>query len=186
MRGQIGSWDEGLTLTLEPDGLEWLDSCNCDRRVLIDVDSLERSIIVLPDLSGHRVSRRSTQNAVLHGVTLDWRFVNSPPLPRFELMPFNLKLTEDIALEIKLPMDHLLPWPRLRDCARYSATEVACAEIERRMMSAALYYGPNLKPAYWSWTSPPKEIRGFIPRNFWADALRRATDAAKHASGCST
>lgn len=186
MRGQIGSWDECFALTLEPDGLEWLDSCNCDRRVLIDVDRLGRSILVLPDPTGHRVSHRGMRNAVLHGVTLDWRLVNGPPLPRFELMPISLEPTDGIALEIGLPMDHLLSWPRLRDCASYSAAEVACAEIERRMMSAALYYGADVKPKFWTWNPPPEEARNLIPRDFWAEALHRATEAAKHATARST
>lgn len=179
MRGQVGSWDECFALTLEEDGLEWLDSCDCDRRVLIDIDRLGRSIMVLPDPTGHRVSYRGMRNAVLHGVTLDWRLVNGPPLPRFELMAISLEPTDGVALEIGLPMDHLLSWPRLRDCASYSAAEVACAELERRMMSAARFYGAETAPKYWTWTQPPEEARALISRQFWGEALRRAIEAAR-------
>ncbi|UUV44803.1 hypothetical protein RCRUDOLPH_36 [Rhodobacter phage RcRudolph] len=119
------------------------------------------------------------RNAVLHGVTLDWRLVNGPPLPRFELMPISLEPTDGIALEIGLPMDHLLSWPRLRDCASYSAAEVACAELERRMMSAAKYYGASVEPKLWAWVPPPEEARSLFPKGFWPQALRRAIDAAK-------
>lgn len=186
MRGQIGSWDECFSLTLEDDGLEWLDSCNCDRRVLIDVDRLGRSILVLPDPTGHRVSYRGARNAVHHGVTLNWALVNGPPLTRFELTPISLDPTDGIALEIWLPMDHMLSWPRLRDCASYSAAEVACQEIERRMMSAARFYGADIKPKHWTWNPPPAEARNLIPRDFWSAALNRAIEAAKLASGHST
>ena len=179
MRGQIGSWDECFALTLEPDGLEWLDSCNCDRRVLIDVDRLGRSIMVMPDPTGFRVSHRGARNAVLHGVTLAWSHVKGPPLPRFELTTINLEPTDGIALEITLPMDHLLSWPRLRDCDSYSASEVACIEVERRMLSAARFYGPNVKPRAWRWNPPPPEARNLIPREFWVQSLNRAIEAAR-------
>lgn len=181
MRGQIGSWDECLAVTLEDDALEWLDSCGCDRRVLIDVDKTARVVTVMPDPSGFKVSHRGMRNAVLHGVTLDWRLVNGPPLPRFELMPISLDPTEGIALEIGLPADHLLSWPRLRDCASYSAAEVACAELERRMMSAALSYGPDVLPKFWAWVPPPEEARHLLPVGFWSQALRRAVNAASQA-----
>lgn len=178
MRGQIGSWDECLAVTLEDDAMEWLDSCGCDRRVLIDVDEGKRLVTVMPDPTGHRVCHRGMRNAVLNGVTLDWRLVNGPPLPRFELMPIDLDPTEGIALEIGLPLDHMLSWPRLRDCASYTAAEVACAELERRMNSAAKFYGPDVPPRLWTWVPPTEEARHLLPKGFWAEALRRAISAA--------
>jgi len=181
MRGQIGSWDECLAVTLEYDALAWLDACGCDRRVLIDVDKTTRVVTVMPDETGHRVCHRGMRNAVLHGVTLDWRLVNGPPLPRFELMPISLDATDGVALEIGLPPDHLLSWPRLRDCASYSAAEVACAELERRLMSAASFYGPEVLPKYWTWVQPPEEARQLISRAFWSEALRRAILSAASA-----
>lgn len=179
MRGQIGSWDECLAVTLEDDALEWLDSCGCDRRVLIDVDRDRRLVTVMPDASGFRVTGRGMRNAVLHGVTLDWRLVKGSPLPRFELMPISLDPTEGVALEIGLPADHLLSWPKLRDCASYSAAEVAMAELERRMTSAARSYGPDVLPKYWAWVAPPDEARRLLPEGFWGQALRRAVNAAR-------
>lgn len=178
MRGQIGSWDECLAVTLEDDALEWLDSCRCDRRVLIDVDKERRLVTVMPDPEGHRVSHRGMRNAVLHGVTLDWRQVDGQPLPRFELMRVKLDPTDGVALRIWLPLDHLLSWPRLRDCASYSAAEVACAELERRVASAAAYYGPDVKPALWTWTHPPEEVRELIGMKMWGEIMRRAISAA--------
>ena len=178
MRGQIGSWDEGLAVTLEPDALEWLDSLKVDRRVLVTTDLARRSVIVLPDPTGHRVSTRGMRNAVLHGVMMDWRLIDGPPLPRFELMPISLDPTNGIALEIGLPLDHHLPWPKLRECERYDVYAVAAAELERRFMSAACYYaslGEYVEPKHWSWVMPPDHVREML-RGFWPEALRRAID----------
>lgn len=173
MRGQVGSWDECLALTLADDALAWLDTFGVDRRVLISVGP-DRSITVLPDPSGHRVCFRGMRNAVLHGVTLDWRLVQGSPLPRFELFELSFEPTDGIAVELSLPADHLLPWPKLRDCASYSAAEVAMAELERRMMSAARAFGSLTKPCHWNWVYPPDEIKDLLPKGFWSEALRRA------------
>ena len=174
MRGQIGSWDECLAVTMEPCTLEWLDSFDVDRRVLIAVDLPRRSVLVMPDAAGHRVCGRGMRNAVLHGVTLDWRLVDGSPLPRFELMPIDLEPTDGIALEIGLPLDHLLSWPRLRECESYDVVAVACAELERRMQSAAAYYGTTVDPKHWTWVPPPEEARKLFPGGFWGQALKRA------------
>lgn len=174
MRGQIGSWDECLAITLDAEGLYWLATHDVDMRVLIDVDHAKRLVTVMPDRKGHKVCHRGMRNAVLHGVTLDWRLVRGSPLPRFELMPIDLEPTDGVALEIGLPPDHMLSWPRLRDCASYSAAEVACAEIERRMMSAASFYGPDVLPKHWTWNPPPPEAKVLIPHKFWCEALDRA------------
>lgn len=174
MRGQIGSWDEFLVITLETDALEWLDSHDCDRRVLIDVDNSSRVVTVMPDIAGHKVGHRGVRNAVLNGVSLGWHLIQGPKLPRFELMAIDLDPSEGVALEIGVPIDHLLSWPRLRDCSRYSAAEVACSELERRIQSAAKFYGPDTPPRLWSWVTPPKDICALFPRGFWAHTLHKA------------
>lgn len=180
MQGQIGSWDECLAITFDADSMHWLALHDVDMRVLIDVDNSKRVITVMPDANGYKVYHRGMRNAVLHGVTLDWRLVQGSPLPRFELMPIDIEPTDGIALEIELPLDHMLSWPRLRDCASYSATEVACAEIERRMMSAASFYGPHVLPKHWTWNPPPPETKQLIPLKFWGEALSRARAYAAH------
>jgi hypothetical protein len=172
MQGQIGSWDKCLAITFDREALSWLDSLNVDRRVLVSV-SLDRSILVLPDAMGHKVTFRGQHNAVGYGVFIDWGNTSVPPLPRFELLELKFKPTKGIALELKLPADHMLPWPKLRDCETYSATEVAMAELERRLTSAAKCF-KGQRPASWSWVQPGEGIRALLPKGFWAETLRRA------------
>lgn len=172
MQGQIGSWDQCLAITFDPEALLWLDSLDVDRRVLVSV-SLDRSILVLPDAAGHKVTFRGPRNAVEHGVVIDWRLTSAPPLPRFELLELEFEPTDGIALELNLPADHMLPWPKLRDCESYSATEVAMAELERRLTSAAKCF-KGQRPASWSWVQPGEDVRALLPKGFWAEALKRA------------
>lgn len=182
VHGQIGSWDEGLALTLELDGLRWLDLVGYDRRVTIEVDEVDRRITVKPDPAGRRVSRRGEHNAVRYGVVLSWESLGAPLLPRFELMPVRFEDLASNAIGVVLPPDHLLPWPRLRPCARYSLMEVAMAEIERRMTSAARSYGPDAQPRHWRWTPPPPEVRSLMSSAWWGEALARARAEATRAS----
>lgn len=95
---------------------------------------------MLPDPSDHRVCFRGMRNAVLHGVTLDWRLVQGTPLLRFELFELSFKPTDGIAVELSLPADHMLPWPKLRDCASYFAAEVAmtCPDLSGLSVFGAL------------------------------------------------
>jgi hypothetical protein len=106
-------------------------------------------------------------------VFIDWCHISTPPLPRFELLELEFEPTEGIALELKLPADHMLPWPKLRDCETYSVTEVAMAELERRLTSAAKCF-KGQRPASWSWVQPSESVRALLPKGFWAEALKRA------------
>ena len=96
MQGQIGSWDQCLAITFGPEALLWLDSLDVDRRVLVSV-SLDRSILVLPDATGHKVSFRGPRNAVEHGLVIDWRLTSAPPLPRFELLELESSCSQKAA-----------------------------------------------------------------------------------------
>src|SRR5690606_16454891 len=132
MLGQVGCWGNGLDVGFSPEMLEWLDSYGVERRVSLATlavtqrdDSgsvtVDRTVRLVPDAEGVRVSPMNETMYFLHHVRFPLeRFgadIRALELPRFELheVEFEPETTGD-AVCARLGDDHVLPWPRLRDC----------------------------------------------------------------------
>ena len=186
MYGQIGSWDEGLSVTFDDKALTWLDAQGTDRHVTVDLDFSptdgRRDVIVSPVRKGVRgetktrkVSNRgpSAHSDYDHGATWDWDQVNGQ-LSRFELCEVKFKPVDDGHTEwltLSLPLLHLLPWPKLRECSAYDLPREIVRELEARMKSARDAAG-DLPPSKWHMLPLPDRLRSAISREAYAGCLR--------------
>jgi hypothetical protein len=187
MYGQIGSWEEGLAIAMDAGSLKWLDTQGTDRGVCVSVLP-DRAVAIKPQqhkrfTNARKIAARGRGAAVDYqdGASFPWEIVNggSLSLPRFELYEVKFDLVEG-ALYASLPADHLLPWPKLRDCAAYDRPTKIVQELERRMCSAR-DASLGLSPAKWSWVPMPEAFRNELARGVYADCLRAVIDRRPYA-----
>ena len=155
LHGQVGYWGTcgGLVIGFSPGMLEMLDCCVDNRSVRVSVTA-DRMLTCYPDAEGLRVYSGSLHNALHDHLRTAMRpsvLKLETQLPRFEMAFVDFQVSDDGRLSATLPEDHLLPWPRLRECEDYDlATELRKALVTR--MASALRAGLRSLPTN---TSPP-------------------------------
>lgn len=178
MFANIGAWDEGLAINLDATTVAWLDEQATDRHISIVAEG--RSILICPDDGVHnkemrrRVSNRGygAHGDYRHGATFGWDLVQGEDMPRFSLFETKLGFGNDgLYLYADLPADHLLPWPKLRDCRSYTMPEQVVKDLEMRMRSASRAFG-KLPPTKWSWVPMPKKYRDLLAPGVYGDCLK--------------
>mgnify|MGYP000010467457 FL=1 len=180
--GQIGSWDEGLGIGLDGAAFEWLGRQDTDRHASIFTE--DRRLYLCPDdgsdMSGGKVLRRignrgrGAHSDFRNGAIFEWGqpFLGWKAFPRFANFEVKWHLGNDgLYLYAELPSDHLLPWPKLRDCASYTMPEQVVLDLEKRMRSARDAF-PNLKPAQWTWMPMPKKFRDMLAPGVYGNCLK--------------
>ena len=152
MRGQVGNWGDRLDVGFTPEMLAWLDQFGVDRHVSLSIMAVEiqhedglmrrtRSVTLTPDLKGLKVFYAGPQMGLEHHVR--YRNEAFPDLellqaPRFCLHEVTFFPGEE-GLTAVIDHDHLLPWPRLSDCALYDVPEVLQRDLATRLRSAILH-----------------------------------------------
>jgi hypothetical protein len=179
MYGQVGSWDEGLSVTFDAKALAWLDAQGTERMISIVTEG--RQVLVCPDDGVNsqpelrrKVANRGSGSHVDYrdGALFQWDIVQGFDLPRFSLFEVKWLFGNDgYYLYTELPADHLLPWPKLRECASYDMPKKIVEDLERRMKSAKAAY-PDLKPAQWRWEPMPEKFRSMLAKGVYGDCLK--------------
>lgn len=179
MYGQIGSWDEGLTVTFDAKSLAWLDAQDTERMISIITEGLQ--VLICPDDGVHsqpelrrKVSNRGmgAHSEYRNGATFSWDTVQGFDLPRFSLYEVKWLFGNDgYYLYAELPAAHLLPWPKLRECASYDVPTKIIQDLEQRMKSAKAAY-PDIPPAKWRWEPMPEKFRNMLARGVYGDCLK--------------
>lgn len=175
---QIAAWDEGLAIALDDTALEWLDGWKTDRNVSLVTEG--RRVLICPDDGSAnadlrmRVSNRGygAHSDFRHGTTFMWDKVQGDDLPRFALTELRLLPSNGGRyLYADIPADHLLPWPKLRDCASYDVPQQLVRDLEMRMRSCR-DASPHVAPAKWQWVPMPKKFRDRLAPGVYGDVLR--------------
>ncbi len=176
---QIAAWDEGLAVNLDTAALEWLDSWNLDRYVSLVAEG--RRLLICPDdgssnadLLRLRISPKGpgAHSDFRNGSIFPWAKVQGDDLPRFALTELRLLPGNNgYYLYTTIPDDHLLPWPKLRDCASYDVPQQLVRDLEIRMRSCR-DASPDITPAKWQWVPMPKKFRDRLAPGVYGDVLR--------------
>ena len=179
MYGQVASWDEGLAVTFDEKALAWLDAQGTER--MISIITEDRRVLVCPDdgVNSQPELRRKVTSAgsrchvdYRNNALFQWDTVQGFDLPRFSLYEVKWLFGNDgYYIYTELPADHLLPWPKLRECASYDVPTKIVQDLERRMRSAKEAQ-PHLKPAQWHWEPMPEKFRDMLAKGVYGACLK--------------
>lgn len=179
MRGQVGYWgceEGGLCVRFGEEMLRWLDEQAHDRRLSVIVSN-ERTVILLPDLSGGPVTSMNERRDFHHY----WRSTITPGslVVDYDLIPFALMdvdfKAEEGCLSCELPADHELPWPGLQtDCTTYNSETLALEALQARLNSLVASGQTAFKPQF----RMPDRLRRLLPAGAWAECLKTAKTLA--------
>lgn len=189
MMGQVASWDEGLAISFDCNLLKWLDGWDTDRHISIVTEG--RTIIICPDDGKDtepELRRRVTSRGLgshsdfRHGATFSWNVVQGDDLPRFALYEARWSPGNGgFYVYTDLPPDHLLPWPKLRDCASYDVPSQIQRDLVLRMRSAR-DASLGLAPSKWTMEPLPKKFRDRLPPDAYAACLRQVIAEVREAA----